>query len=225
VNPEPSNSTVQTTNPPYNGAPADQKLLLFLGVGLLLLPLIFVVVFPEHYEKARVTLRIMSAVGGALIGAWLPGFFNLTGPLYRVGGALAILVLFFLFDPPAATNTGVNNESPDAAALNIPAQPAGGETSNAPPPESVAPAPASPTLACSFVPIKAIGWRSGHKTNYCKNYGYEHGNFNQGDYRNGGICMSGPEPEVCKAKVTNTLKPEYACELDGIKTTCLKRPS
>ncbi len=167
------------------------------------------------------TLRIISALGAALVGAWLPGFLNIRGPGFRAGGALAIMVLFFIFDPPAATNEGVNKEAPNKPALNIPGQPPEGSTST--PAKIVAPPSPTADLACSFVPIKAIGWHSGHKTNYCKNYGYEMGNFNQGEYSNGGICMSGPEPNVCQDKVTNKLDPKYDCTTEGILTKCVHR--
>lgn len=203
--------------------------LLILGVGLLLLSTTLVVAFPEAYERSLAHFRIMGALGAALIGAWLPGAFNLSGPGYKVSGAIAIIALFYLVDPPREVNTGVNRESPDKPALLIPGQPPEDATPTAPLVAQVTPPAPTPTLACAFVPIRGLGWRSGHKTNYCKNYGYEQGNFNQGDYQNGGICMSGPEPDVCRDFVTNRLdSSKYACTTDSAvqppRTTCLIRP-
>jgi hypothetical protein len=77
-----------------------------------------------------------------------------------------------------------------------------------------------PTLACRYVSIRALGWRDGHKTNFCKANGYEDGNFNQGEYRNGGICMSGPEPDICKAAILGTLPEEISCEPRGGEVYC-----
>lgn len=209
-------------------------LLLVVGLLLLLVPLAFVVLFPQHYATTRDILRISGALGGALIGAWLPGQLHLYGAGYKAGGAMAILVLFFLADPTAKTNNQVNNEYPDKAALVIPNNPAVNSAAissaaasasvPAAEPASTPQTPLAPALACAFVPIKSIGWRSGNKTNYCTFHGYEQGNFNQGDYSNGGICMTGPEPQVCKDKVTNRLGPNYECTTSGNRTTCVRLP-
>ncbi len=197
--------------------------LLFFGVLLLVIPLLFIVKYQQGYEDARVYLRIMSALGGAMIGAWLPGLLNLEGPGYKAGGALAILLLFFSTDPPYRTNAAVNSEYPDRHPIEIPVP----ESELTTPEPSLAEAAILPALApelvCAFAPIKALGWSSGHKTNYCKFQGYEHGNFNQGAYSNGGICMTGALPEVCKSKVTNVLEAQYFCTTEGIKTKCFRR--
>lgn len=68
-----------------------------------------------------------------------------------------------------------------------------------------------PSLVCRLVSIRALGWKSGHKTNFCKANGYPQGNFNQGDYRNGGICMAGPQPEVCRGYAVGKVPPGVQC--------------
>lgn len=77
-----------------------------------------------------------------------------------------------------------------------------------------------PKYACEYIHIKNLGWSSGHKTNFCKANGYEQGNFNQGDYKNGGICLKGPNPQICKAAFTGRLGNEGTCEPQGALTSC-----
>ena len=79
-----------------------------------------------------------------------------------------------------------------------------------------------PDPTCSFVSIKALGWTTGHKTNFCIANGYEQGNFNQGEYKNGGICMTGSDPDLCRAKVTNTLPEGASCKMIGNRTECYR---
>lgn len=78
-------------------------------------------------------------------------------------------------------------------------------------------------FACSYIDIKKLNWSSGHKTNFCIAAGYEQGNFNQGEYKNGGICMTGPLPDVCRAAYTGGLGPEYMCQSEGSLIKCYKK--
>jgi hypothetical protein len=87
------------------------NVLLALGVLLLLLPLIFVVLFPEQFSAVQLYLRMVASLGGALIGAWLPGLLQIKLPGVRAGGALAVLVLFWQFDPPAQLEEALNADS------------------------------------------------------------------------------------------------------------------
>jgi hypothetical protein len=77
---------------------------------------------------------------------------------------------------------------------------------------------------CTFVSIKALGWNSGHKTNFCKANGYPDGNFNPGEkYSEGGICMVGPEPDVCKAQAQGIIDKSTRCTLEGNRTVCYRQ--
>jgi hypothetical protein len=76
---------------------------------------------------------------------------------------------------------------------------------------------------CAFTSIKGLGWSEGHKTNFCKNYGYPQGNYNPGKtYKDGGICMRGTEPNVCKAFVDGKFDPQIECTQEGKQTTCYR---
>lgn len=82
---------------------AEQKqniALLFVGIVLVLMPLIFVVSFNQYFKEAELFLRLVASLGGALIGAWLPGMLNIDIPGIKAGGALAVLVLLWQFNPP-----------------------------------------------------------------------------------------------------------------------------
>ena len=77
-------------------------------------------------------------------------------------------------------------------------------------------------FACRYMSIRALGWRSGHKTDFCKANGYEHGNFNWGEYKNGGICASGPEPDVCRAAINPALQSSVSCVPQDGQVFCVR---
>ncbi len=77
-------------------------------------------------------------------------------------------------------------------------------------------------LVCSYIDIKSMGWNGGHKTDFCKSAGYEGGNFNIGEYRDGGICLKGPEPDVCKVASMGRLPPRINCRQNGGLTSCYR---
>jgi hypothetical protein len=74
--------------------------------------------------------------------------------------------------------------------------------------------------ACAFRPIKQMGWTEGHKTIFCRIYGYGGGNVNEGVYKNGGVCVRGPEPDVCEKIVKGWSKPDIECTPNGVETIC-----
>jgi len=83
--------------------------------------------------------------------------------------------------------------------------------------------PTNPEPVCAYIAIRALGWEHGHKTNFCRAAGYEVGNFNQGEYSNGGICLTGPNPEICREKVQNRSPAGYVCKTDGLITSCFEQ--
>jgi hypothetical protein len=85
-------------------------ILLAVGVALILLPLVFVVVYSGHVDVASVYLRIIASIGGALVGTALPGVLQITLPGIRAAGALAVLVLFWQFDPPQALYQAITTD-------------------------------------------------------------------------------------------------------------------
>ncbi len=83
--------------------------------------------------------------------------------------------------------------------------------------------PKEAKLVCSYIEIKKLGWSSSRKSNFCIANGYEQGNFNQGDYKNGGICMKGPEPDVCKAAYTGRIGDNVECRSEGSLVKCFAK--
>lgn len=75
-------------------------ILLAIGIVLILFPLLFAVAFSQLLNAAGLYLRIIASLGGALIGASLPGILEINLPAIRAGGALAVLVMFWKFNPP-----------------------------------------------------------------------------------------------------------------------------
>ncbi len=72
-----------------------------LGIFLLLVPLGFVAAFPDQYSKLEVLLRVITALGGALVGAALPGLIEVNLAFARGAGAMGLLLLIYLVNPPA----------------------------------------------------------------------------------------------------------------------------
>jgi hypothetical protein len=82
--------------------------LLAVGVALIFLPLIFVISFSDRTDAASLYLRIIASLGGALVGASLPGLLEITLPGVRAAGTMAVLVLFWQFNPPQVLNKAIS---------------------------------------------------------------------------------------------------------------------
>jgi hypothetical protein len=81
---------------------APNPIPLIAGLVLLAIPLVFVVVVPGFFADAHVYLRLTAALGGAIVGALIPGALNLNCLVVRAFGALVAFVLVFAADPAAA---------------------------------------------------------------------------------------------------------------------------
>jgi hypothetical protein len=59
-----------------------------------------------------------------------------------------------------------------------------------------------------YVPIKQLGWSTGHKSNYCRARGWDAGNFNPpgNEYKDGGYCMKG-DADVCREAIEAGIPP------------------
>lgn len=88
-----------------------------LGVLLLLVPLMFAVAAPPHVGQVQVFLRIVTSLGGALVAAAIPGILHVQFPGVRAAGALAVLVLFFRFNPIDAVSP--LGPGPDKSAVSV----------------------------------------------------------------------------------------------------------
>ena len=74
-------------------SPPPNYVLLAVGVLLLLVPLAFVALFPREFAIVQFYLRVIAALGGALVGATLPGFLHVKVPFARAGGALGVFLI------------------------------------------------------------------------------------------------------------------------------------
>lgn len=97
------------------GAPAHRSLaewkLLVVGVFLLVLPLVVVIAAPTTLIDAQLYLRIIAAIGGALIGGFIPGALQITLPGIKGVGALGIFALIYAVNPPVVAAASANPPS------------------------------------------------------------------------------------------------------------------
>lgn len=91
--------------------------LLIFGFGVFLILVVLRIAFrlPRPTEFQGLVLRVMLALAAAAIAAGIPGFINVQiGPGIRAGGALAVFLLVYAFNPPALLNStiGTHREEP-----------------------------------------------------------------------------------------------------------------
>ena len=91
-----------------------------LGLALLATPLVFIVQYPTFYVEAQFYLRLTASLGGAFLGALLPGAINIQTPTAKAVGALAVFLLVFTIDPSWDAYKSVAKEEPESNELNIP---------------------------------------------------------------------------------------------------------
>ena len=106
-------------NPPpiSNPSGVPNAVLFAVGLVLLLLPLVFVPLFPNLYGTLSFHFRLLAAIGGALVGGSLPGFLHVTLGFARAGGALAFFLLIYVIDPPEITHNAFSDLEPIATNL------------------------------------------------------------------------------------------------------------
>lgn len=74
--------------------------LVALGMFLLLVPLGFVAALPEQYSNLTFYLRVITALGGALVGAAIPGLIEVNLTFARGAGAMGVFLLILYVNPP-----------------------------------------------------------------------------------------------------------------------------
>lgn len=78
--------------------------LLILGIGLIISSIILALKIPNPTKTQFFVFRVVLALGGACIGAIIPGFIEFEGDIqeltFRAGGAMALLIVFYWFNPP-----------------------------------------------------------------------------------------------------------------------------
>jgi hypothetical protein len=90
--------------------------LLGVGIVLLLLPVIIAVAAPAVLLSAQFYLRIAAALGGALIGGFIPGLLQITLPWIKGAGAMGLFVLIYVVNPPAI---GVTTANPTSSVATV----------------------------------------------------------------------------------------------------------
>jgi hypothetical protein len=95
--------------------------LLAVGIVLLLLPIIIAAAAPAVLVSAQFYLRIAAALGGALIGGFIPGVLQITLPWIKGAGAMGLFVLIYAVNPPAIGAATANPASSVATTVIPPA--------------------------------------------------------------------------------------------------------
>lgn len=94
------------------------------GVIFVVTMLMIAIYFPKPTPFQYNVFRVVFALAAAGIAAMIPGFINLTinpsvGLLIRAGGALAVFIIVFFFNPAPLPN-GPNGDGPDEIQISIP---------------------------------------------------------------------------------------------------------
>ena len=158
----------------------DRYTLLYIGIALLIIPLLYApVVDAGVFERVHRYMIAITALGGGLVGGYLTGKIIARTPVVRATGGIAFALILLAFDP--------------ASKLNLDVQEARIET-------TLEASPQAPTVAaaeCKRVEsIAVLGWNEGHKNNFCRDRGWQGvTNFPGGVYRSngGGFCFEGDE--------------------------------
>ena len=74
--------------------------LVWIGVGMMAVAVIIALFVPHPTSFQMFIFRILAALGAAGIGAALPGFIGFKSASVTAGGAVALLVLIYLVNPP-----------------------------------------------------------------------------------------------------------------------------
>lgn len=78
--------------------------LLTVGLVLIFVTLIMALIIPKPSVFQFWVFRVIMALGGACIGAIIPGFIEFTSQIneiaLRAGGAIALFLVIYLINPP-----------------------------------------------------------------------------------------------------------------------------
>lgn len=97
-----------------------QRLIAFtFGVVFVVIMLVIAIWIPRPTETQWFIFRVVLALAAGGVGALIPGLINVqAGPYVRAGGALALFVLVYWFNPPKLV---VSQSGPEKGQLHIPA--------------------------------------------------------------------------------------------------------
>ncbi|MBB3063099.1 hypothetical protein [Microbulbifer rhizosphaerae] len=77
-------------------------LLLFVGIAMCSVPLVFIGRFPEQFAAAQLPLSLFMALGAGLVGAAIPGAIHVKLPGIQAAGAAAMFALVLYLGNPSA---------------------------------------------------------------------------------------------------------------------------
>lgn len=121
-------------------------MLLVLGALLIACCVAMAHFAPTTFQSAFLQMRVLTALGGALLGTALPGIIGLEVRGIRAVGAVSFVVLFFLFTP--SLSGAPQAQTIIEAATSVAPAPV---PDVAPPPPIVEPKPAAPSYVNSPV--------------------------------------------------------------------------
>jgi hypothetical protein len=78
--------------------------LLVVGIALIIFPVWFDVWKPDRFVEVQTFLRVIASLGGGLVGASIPGIIHVNFSWLRASGAIALVALFYLANPPGTFN-------------------------------------------------------------------------------------------------------------------------
>ena len=84
--------------------------LLWIGVGLISLTVVIALFVPRPTSFQMFVFRIVASLGAAGVGASLPGFLGFKSATVSAGGAVGLLVLIYLVNPPRLARNLAGNE-------------------------------------------------------------------------------------------------------------------
>lgn len=87
-------------------------ILLISGLVLILIPVAVAILVPASLPQANVYLRVVAALGAALVGAFIPGALQVDFPGVKAAGAIGLFVIVFLANPPEKAAQALQSGDP-----------------------------------------------------------------------------------------------------------------
>ena len=117
---------------PRNTSQSPEWWLLPVGLLLLMLPIVVALTSPSALAKTEFFLRVVTALGGGLIGGFIPGVLQVTLPGAKAAGALGVLVLIYNVNPPQLAVSSMDDPAPSPASPTPPKSPQAGDKRETP---------------------------------------------------------------------------------------------
>jgi peptidoglycan/LPS O-acetylase OafA/YrhL len=111
------------------GTSNSQRDIMLLVLGALLIACCVAIAHfaPGTFQASFLQMRVLTALGGALLGTALPGIIGLEVRGIRAVGAVSFVVLFFLFTPSLTAAPQTSTHAATHAEPVVPAAPPSGE--------------------------------------------------------------------------------------------------